>query len=165
MPGHQLPSSPSSKSLLEDPARLQAAFASFRSPSTIHEDGEGDADEARNGRESVEEIERQLQVSAQLGLALLERQEQLTADKKALQGKQRELEASISQLLDRLASSYKENAQVIKVGSSFPWFLPLRFRVLIHRSQSAPNALKPTSMPQKPQTGSFSLHWRMIARR
>lgn len=162
MPGHRLPASASSKSLLEDPTRLQAVFASFR-PSTIQEDGE-DAPHAVADT-SPEELERQLHVSAQLGLALLERQEQLTADKKALQGKQRELEASISQLLDRLASSYKENAQVIKVGSSFPWFLPLRIRVLIHRLQSAPNALKPISMLQKPQIGSSSSLWRMIARR
>lgn len=115
MPGHRLPASASSKSLLEDPTRLQAVFASFR-PSTIQEDGEDGPDAVADT--SPEELERQLHVSAQLGLALLERQEQLINDKKALQAKQKELEASISQLLDRLASSYKENAQVIKVSVS-----------------------------------------------
>lgn len=113
MRGPCLPASASSRSLLEDPTRLQEVFASFRPSATIHEDG---ADETGdNASLTVEELEKQLHVSAQLGLALLERQEQLASDKKALQTKQRELEASISQLLDRLASSYKENAQLIKV--------------------------------------------------
>ena len=118
MPGHRLPSSASSKSLLEaldSPARLQEIFAGFRQGGVIHEE-DGNAE----GKENVsnEQLERQLLVSAQLGLALLEKQEHLTTSNTALQSKQKELEASISQLLDRLASSYKENAQLIKVGSS-----------------------------------------------
>lgn len=123
MPGHRLPASASSKSLLEDPTRLQEVFASFRPSSTIPEDREEHAYGASDGHATAEELEKQLHVSAQLGLALLERQEQLTAEKKALQAKHKELEASISQLLDRLASSYKENAQVIKVDESC-WRVP-----------------------------------------
>lgn len=121
-----IPPSASSTSLLElRPARLQSFFHGAIS---IREEGVGpgaDTDD-HHGNEtldtqtqqslSVEELERQLRISARIGLGLLEKTESLEADNEGLRNKQREQEASISQLLDRLAQSYKENAQLIKVG-------------------------------------------------
>lgn len=118
-----LPASASSKSLLDvldSPARLQELFASFSS-----RDAEGRGDEqsrngesddtGRDGAAANALLEKRLLLSAQLGLALLEKQEQLVNENQGLLSKQRELESSVSQLLDRLAQSYKENAQLIKV--------------------------------------------------
>ena len=108
----------SSTSLLElRPARLQSFFhgaisikeeGSAAADTDAHDDG----DEAPNAQA---ELERQLRISARIGLGLLEKTESLEADNEALRIKHREQEASISQLLDRLAQSYKENAQLIKV--------------------------------------------------
>lgn len=74
-----------------------------------HDDDDGQASGARD-------LEAKLELSAKLGLALLEKQHRLSEENANLVHKQHELEASVSQLLDRLASSYKENAQLIKVS-------------------------------------------------
>lgn len=119
-----LPASASSKSLLDaldSPARLQELFASFSAGGSGANGAGSDGEDGAYDNEGVEGpaalalLEKRLLLSAQLGLALLEKQEQLVNDKKGLQAKQKELETSVSQLLDRLAQSYKENAQLIKV--------------------------------------------------
>lgn len=124
-----LPPSASSKSLLDvldSPTRLQELFASFssrngsRNGSGISndeegDDGDGDGDDV-DSPAAFALLEKRLLLSAQLGLALLEKQEQLVNENRGLQTKQKELETSVSQLLDRLAQSYKENAQLIKVS-------------------------------------------------
>ena len=117
-----LPSSTSTKSLLDaldSPEQLQELFAGFkavREVDTSREDSNGNGD----ARSTLEGLEAKLFLSAQLGLALLEKQQQLGAENTALTNKQRESDATLSQLLDRLASSYRENAQLIKVICCHP---------------------------------------------
>lgn len=111
-----LPASTSSKSLLDtldSPTKLQELFAGF-SASSNHENDSGERSDSE-GSAALALAEKRLLLSAQLGLALLEKQAVLVEENAKLQGKQKELEASISQLLDRLAQSYKDNAQLIKV--------------------------------------------------
>lgn len=115
-----LPASASSKSLLDaldSPARLQELFASFRAGSSSNTDDQEHAEDRIDGPAGLALLEKRLLLSAQLGLALLEKQEQLVQEKKGLQLKHKELETSVSQLLDRLAQSYKDNAQLIKVSA------------------------------------------------
>lgn len=123
---NSLPPSASSKSLLDvldSPTRLQELFASFssrngsRQGSGDNGDAEEEDEDGTEGPAAFALLEKRLLLSAQLGLALLEKQEQLVSENKGLQTKQKELETSVSQLLDRLAQSYKENAQLIKVSS------------------------------------------------
>jgi len=105
-----LPASASSKSLLaalDSPKQLQEIFAGF-------------SEHANNDTQDGPSLESRLLLSAQLGLALLSKQQNLADETQRLQLKNNELEASLSQLLDRLASSYKENAQLIKVRRPAP---------------------------------------------
>lgn len=116
-----LPPSASSRSLLDaldSPARLQELFASFSAGNGSRNDANEHDGDGVEGSAAVALLEKRLLLSAQLGLALLEKQEQLVENKKGLKLKHKELETSVSQLLDRLAQSYKENAQLIKVSVS-----------------------------------------------
>ena len=117
-----LPSLLSSKSLfeaLDSPEQLQEIFAGFKAIRDVEENEKNGSigDRDGDGSSVLEGLETKLLLSAQLGLALLEKQQLLETDNKAFEIKRRELEASVSQLLDRLASAYKENAQLIKVRS------------------------------------------------
>ena len=120
--GSGIPASASSTSLLElRPARLQSFFNGAISIKEEGGHGAGADIDIHDGYEASTaqaELERQLRTSARIGLGLLEKTESLEADNEALRSKHREQEASISQLLDRLAQSYKENAQLIKVKRS-----------------------------------------------
>lgn len=112
-----LPASESSKSLreaLDSPEQLAGLFAAFSAKASDNtvDDGHDDSPDSASRQQG---LEAKLLLSAKLGLALLEKQQGLVDDNKALETKHKELEASLSQLLDRLASSYKENAQLIKV--------------------------------------------------
>ena len=118
---------PSSKTLLiDEPEQLQQVFAQL---SDSRDDDEaaaaevGDVDNAGSPSPRVScrrcsRLEDKLRLSAQLGLGLLDKKESLARETDALQTKNRELEASISQLLDRLATAYRDNALVIKVRDS-----------------------------------------------
>jgi hypothetical protein len=92
--GGGLPSSASSKSLidvLDSPTRLQELFASF---SSGNHPGAEQKEEHQDGSESDSAalllLEKRLALSAQLGLALLEKQEQLLNENRGLHAKHKE---------------------------------------------------------------------------
>lgn len=112
--------SPSLLKALDSPGKLQEIFAGFREGGAGGH-GRAESEEATAGNTSIssnvhEALERDLMLSAQLGLALLEKQQLVEAHNVELVAKQKELETSVSQLLDRLASSYKDNAQLERVS-------------------------------------------------
>lgn len=118
---------PSSKTLLiDEPEQLQQVFAQLSDSRDDDEAAAAEVDDADNaGSPSARvscrrcsRLEDKLRLSAQLGLGLLDKKESLARETDALQTKNRELEASISQLLDRLATAYRDNALVIKVRDS-----------------------------------------------
>jgi hypothetical protein len=90
--GGGLPSSASSKSLidvLDSPTRLQELFASFsNNPGAQNKEDHQDGSESDSGALLL--LEKRLARSAQLGLALLEKQEQLLNENRGLHAKHKE---------------------------------------------------------------------------